>query len=279
MATAAVTFFKRPGEPTYKGKPMSEWLGMRDDALVSQAMANIGTNAIPVLIAWTAYEPTAFFRATLNTKNSFHRYMPDQIAAMLRRPYAKSCLAVEAFRYLGTNATQAVPALTRIMRNTNRPFASVHAVQALSYIGSDAFAPLLAQLADPNPRLRSYTVTAIGHMSGMGTNAAAAIPLLVKYTRDKDPTVGMHAALALGNLHLEPEKVVPELTLCLHSTNHPEVRQGALWGLKGYCTNAKTAVPLIIQSFTDPDASIRQKATNALKAIAPELLTNSVPAQ
>jgi hypothetical protein len=70
LPTAALVLAVRPEhEPSYDGRPLSEWLHVcscrkperptydeREKA--AQAIRHMGTNAIPTLLRWISYDPT-----------------------------------------------------------------------------------------------------------------------------------------------------------------------------------------------------------------------------
>jgi HEAT repeat protein len=82
------------------------------------------------------------------------------------------------------------------------------------------------------------------------------------------------AADALGKLHIEPKKVVPALTLLLQDTS-PAARYLAISGLGNFGTEARSAVPDITPFLESSDEGLRKAATDALRKIAPEVLTNA----
>lgn len=70
--------------------------------------------------------------------------------------------------------------------------------------------------------------------------------------------------------------VVPILATNLQDARQ-EIRLNALRALRGYGPNAATTVPNILKVLAEPDPVLRSAATNALRAIAPEALTNALP--
>src|SRR5437867_3615564 len=81
------------------------------------------------------------------------------------------------------------------------------------------------------------------------------------------------AADALGNLHIEPDTVVPALIRLLKD-NSKAARYLAVSGLGRFQSQARPAVPAINALLTDPEEGVREAATNALRKIVPEALTN-----
>ena len=140
----AVTALSWPSnsEPSYKGKKLSEWLGLhshwrfsewvdvkkadvvasnveiRREAQVVEAVQAIGTNAFPCLLRWISYE-TPWWRTwavrgsaklpSTVQRSRFCRWLCDDSDAEKRAD-----LAVEGFYILGPEALPAVKELTRI---------------------------------------------------------------------------------------------------------------------------------------------------------------------
>src|SRR5580765_3612893 len=140
-------------EPSYKGKPLSHWLAIcvRTDngpELLESAAAvrAIGTNAIPLLLKWLRYEPSALNGKLNAAVEKAAGAIGDSpvVDSLLNRGYHYSQCAVAGLSILGSNASPTIPQLVRMMYDTtNCPYSSRQALQALQTIGADAVPPLL----------------------------------------------------------------------------------------------------------------------------------------
>jgi HEAT repeat protein len=115
----------------------------------------------------------------------------------------------------------------------------------------------------------------------LSTEAAPSIPEL---TRSLNQTIAEHpdsmhkiigTARALGAIGKEG---LPPLLAA--TTNHPERRYARCWVLGAIGdmgTNARPAVPALLNLLNDQDSLIREEATNDLRRIAPEALWKAPP--
>ena len=219
IALTLLTRSRAPIEPEYQGCPLHHWVqtlnttnsGPESDA--QKAIDHIGTNALPFLVNWIAYDPhpTKVGRFTANLLvaipaarklGPIRRWVyPDQNQVALAE--SAKC----SFRVLGPRAAPAVPALASLLGPSKDPGVAPCAVDALCCIGPAAMPALINALTNGNPDARFWSATA---MTSMGTNARPAVPALIVCL--KAPAADRAAFLALGALKLEPELVVPALT-------------------------------------------------------------------
>src|SRR5262249_20059643 len=137
VAIGVVAFW--PGEPEvkepeYRGKKLTEWMrpyeqdyqwhgriwiSEEDQVVVDDAVRHMGTNALPWMLKWIAYEPTAW-------KAEFWRILsklPVNLTARLLPKHNYWELdgfridAAIAFKILGPEAAPAVPALSRMVKD------------------------------------------------------------------------------------------------------------------------------------------------------------------
>jgi HEAT repeat protein len=201
-------------EPRYQDKSLSEWIVLTEpksvetfaprDAQALEAVRRIGTNAIPWLLRWIRSEQ-------LQTNH----------------------LAIRGISLLRTNANLLVPELTRLVNDWKSSTAWSNAIPALETLGNDGFFPLLRAATNYNApsALRWKAVQSIGrlgsHMNGvgslamLGTNAAIAVPVLIRCLHDDDWRVAAEAASALGIYTIEPTLAVPALIASLQSRTNP----------------------------------------------------------
>src|SRR5882672_1047262 len=131
----AAVVWPREREPEYKGKRLSEWLGLyheqidvegvdfrselRDEA---EAVHHIGTNALPWLLRWVRYEPPAWRIKVYSFMNMMPRALQNDFL-MNRDPfrYQQYNLALTGFSILGERASPAVPELARLVNDPTAP--------------------------------------------------------------------------------------------------------------------------------------------------------------
>ncbi len=103
----------------------------------------------------------------------------------------------------------------------------------------------------------------------LGPRAKAAIPELTRVTDDSRPSIpARRAILALSCLG---EAAVPPLvSLITNETRHHELRLRALESMAWMGTNARAAVPALIQCLKDPDRGIRSLAASDLGQLKSE---------
>jgi hypothetical protein len=104
-----------------------------------------------------------------------------------------------------------------------------------------------------------------------------AVPALAQSLGDKNDTVVELSAITLGNLKTAPEIAVPAMTNHLRTPRMP-AQWWILRALGEFGEAARPAVPTLLPFLTDHDPRWREAAEEALRKIAPELLTtNSEP--
>jgi hypothetical protein len=268
-------------EPSYGGKTLCEWLEsgdlmakmvqngattVRDEAT---AVREIGTNAIPYLLEWIASPPPWKFKLDKFTNRFFGRPL---FGRRLLLDSWRADNAVWAFIVLGPKASAAIPDLTRMINTSNvKTFGiSLRSFTALQGIGMTTLPSLMAMMTNRQEKARDAAICIVGSMDA---NAFPAVPSLIQCLADKDEKVVKGAIRALGTLHLQPDLVVPALTNYLVHPQ-PNFRSDTEFALQQFGPAARPAVPLLKRLLTDSDAAVRYSATNALRKIAPEALTN-----
>jgi HEAT repeat protein len=233
-------------EPTFKHKSLTRWLetyaNAKPDSRAGRksrtAILAIGTNAVPTLVEMVA-------------SNDVHRQQ----------------LAANVFGVLGPLGAPAIPALTNLLMGTD-PVATVFAANSLGAIGVAALPALMDTLTNQNYNAAALAALAL---AALGTNATPAVPVFLQDLRNGDRSVRERAAEALGNLHLQPEVVVPALTNLLVERS-VTARCLALGSLAKFQGSARPSVPVILPLLDDPDDAVRLSATNALNEIDAALL-------
>ena len=249
----------RATQPTYLGRSLSYWVSdveilssrwptpLKDEA--KAAIAHIGTNAIPFLVKWMEGNGDGL---------------------------------IEAFQILGPRARSAIPDLVRLVTNQT-PQVSSAALQAQRPLTVPAHGPLMALGAigpDALPALLNILTNsivpgvrfgAVGALAQMGTNAAPAIPALLKYLDDENEMVVTAAVAALGTSGSGNHDVLAVLE---------RVSQGPQLALRSTALDAlenfgQQAVPAFVRALGDTNYGIASVAFHKLAFQSPEAITNS----
>lgn len=280
LSIAALVLAVRPEhEPSYDGRPLSEWLDVfccrkperptydeREKA--AQAIRRMGTNAIPTLLRWISYDPTPARQKALTLLRKLPRPLQPRF---LWERQTRAFETQAAFYTLGPAARSAIPELTRLATTSSSEDRVYLCSRALSYIGPEALPAMLAIISDPQCKARDDPIPMLFTFR---TEARAAVPFLVTCLDDKDDAVACAAAEVLGDLALSNSVVVPALAASLQSTNAAR-RAHAARGLAGFGREAETVAPQLQQFLTDPSQSTRDEVRRALEQIAPEVITNA----
>jgi HEAT repeat protein len=178
-----------PGEPSYQGKPLGEWLAMRqqDSGLATnavRALLQMGTNVIPALLARLAYTDPVFG-------------LDD---------YEVSMGAATGLVAMGAEAKPALPDLAALVDSEN-PDLAVRAMIATMGAGADAIPCLIKGLTNRAEVVRSEGVH---FLSDWGTafpeQRKAATPYVIPLLRDPDSNLRQAAADLLKEL--DPQAAV-----------------------------------------------------------------------
>jgi len=276
VVAGIVAFATRDDEPHYKGRSLSEWL--RADIAHSptpdgidpkDAVRAIGTNAIPALLEWLSYEPSGFSE----TARAFREKLsgpPD--SDLLTALQSRVFLAQQGFFILGPEARPAIPQLTTLAMASTNLQRLARFTGALACIGPESL-PAVASIITNGTVGQRWL--AVGILPALDPNALQALPILTRCLADHDTKVASMAVDVFHRLGLSSATLVPELISNLQNTN-PAVRAFAAEQLGRLGTAAVSAVPpLRSLTMLDPNQTARQKATNALLQIAPEVLTNA----
>lgn len=131
---------------------------------------------------------------------------------------------------------------------------------------------LVALLKDSNhDDVRYCSVFALRCLGPLASNA---LPSLLVCLKDRDATVQDDAVIALGEIHQQPERVVPILAQFL-KTNRSNifVHMDTLLALGKFGADAMPAVPAILDCVEDIDKDVKSAALRALNEIDPSAET------
>jgi HEAT repeat protein len=282
LPTAALVLAVRPEpEPSYDGRPLSEWLHVcsyrkpemptfeeREKAV--QAIRHIGTNTLPTLLRWISYDPSPARQKAL----ALLRQLPNGLQPrFLWERQTRSFETEAAFYTLGPAARSAIPELTRLATTSTSEYRVYSCSRALSHIGPEALPAMLAIISNPQGKARNYPIPMLNIFRA---EAGPAVPFLVACLEDKDDAVACAAAEVLGNLALSNSVAVPALATSLQSTNAAR-RIHAARALAEFGRAAEAIAPQLQRLLTDSSQSARDEARRALDQIAPEVVTNAPP--
>jgi len=182
LVLVGLAWFSRGPEPEYGGKKLSEWvetLGrhpLTQDEVCSEAIRQIGSNAIPSLLKWIRYEPPAW-RKRFGELCSFFGLESS------RRGDFLASGATMAFGRLGPQGAGAVRELSQLLNDPEAGSGAARAADALSDLKEAGLLALVASLTNPDVERRRIIVSQIG---SMGVAARPALPELVKLLGDPD---------------------------------------------------------------------------------------------
>ena len=174
-----------PGEPSYGGKRLGDWLKMKDlntgdfTPAARDAIQNLGTNAIPALLQRLTYSrpPYCFPKMDININ------------------------AASGFIALGEKATPALPQLLNLMDSSNEPVA-LAAMIASCGTGSNAMPFLIKGLSNQFPNVRNEAASLLTDSIGaqFPQQRKQAVPYFVKLLDDPDKDVRMNATNQLKEI-------------------------------------------------------------------------------
>ena len=119
----------------------------------------------------------------------------------------------------------------------------------------------------------------------IGPAATAALPEMIECLKDPDESTRAEAVLSVGEIHQEPDRVVPILMGFLneyeadqtHWSKHWNACYRAMQSRGDFGAQAKPAIPILIRLLNDQRPFIRAEATNSLKSIDPDAAANAGP--
>jgi HEAT repeat protein len=273
FALLAFAFWPGDAEPEYQGKKLSWWLSQRGYATIG-AVDAIGTNGLPSLVEWIAYEPPSWRGPALSAARWISpraaKWLDHNTLGKLQRQSA----AYWALTVLGPRAAPAIPDLMRLVTKSS-PNVARDALFVLNHIG-DAAVPMVLDIltnATAYPHIDSRDVG--GLLSGPVTNKTPLVPILVSCLSADNRQTAKNAVNMLGFLCAEPSLSVPALTNVL-SDGDINLRCQALWALGCFGAEARPAVPVLIKLYHSKDQWTQSAAEAALGDIAPDVLTNGM---
>jgi hypothetical protein len=200
--------------------------------------------------------------------------VPALLAAVADRGHRDRLRAVEALGILGPDASPAVPALVRVMKENGA--IGLGAAAALGRIGPPAreSADELRRALDaPDPQIRARAAIALWEV---GRDAETAVPVLVEALRGPTlrPGVVMARLPSVRTFTRTAAFPIPYQAVATSQAAVPAVppsfRCEIIEALGRMGTRASRAVPAVREAAKEADAATRKAAIEALKAIDPD---------
>jgi hypothetical protein len=133
---------------------------------------------------------------------------------------------------------------------------------------------LIKILSHPNEKCRQTAADCLGMI---GPTAEKAVPDLIERLADTNDEAVGGAAFALGRIHRQPEVVVPALLKALNGKHTNWTRSSILVGLSDFGPEAKAAIPVLLQLMKVVDPVTQGAIPNIIKSIDPTVIvTNEV---
>jgi hypothetical protein len=198
LAAAVILVALRSPEPTYQGKKLSFWieenriqsmlisqndeLAPRRTAEARAAILAIGTNGLPHLIAWMQYQPPSW-------GSRFMAWAPLRLqskvdfALLSQSRAARVEGALRAFEVLGTNAASAIPALARLVEDTQHMDRARLTALTLNRLGPEALPAMFHAWSNATPVDKPYLSAVIGSGLAQNFHSREQLPLLLPILR------------------------------------------------------------------------------------------------
>lgn len=286
--------FTIPREPTYQGKTLSEWIApfCRQTAKgldapggpehfeelqpARNAVRQIGTNAVPILIAKLNHRESAWHRTAreLSEKQPY-------VSLRLPDPYVSKIRAIRALANLGSGAEPAIPSLKAQLSDAAL---SQHAVYALSGIGTEGLRAMVEQYTNVPARQRIFMALMIVSPSSTyrGENAsypdyetnettvAVMIEGLSRVAQDRAFGFRIAAIQRLGKCGPQASNAVPVLVQILDEHNLM-TRSSTIRALGQIRSRPEIVIPVLTNLLSDPDPGTRMTAGSALREFGLEV--------
>jgi len=233
-----IRLFPTSHDPLYQGKPISDWLLSEDDTQPERILRQVGTNAVPCLLRMLRVKDSA---------------VKTNLMALLHQQH-----------FIHVNF---IPAGERNYR----------AALGFGILGPSAYAAVsnLADIYDQRISVESQCLTA-DSLGAIGPAATNAILALLKGLNSNDAPVRWNTIWALGQIHGEPDVVVPALTQTLHDPEW-KVRRNAAQALAAFGLDARNVIPTINELLQDTNTNVILAASTAMQTIDSAVAAKASP--
>jgi hypothetical protein len=202
-----VAWLLRDNEPQYRGRSLHHWVEILGDPelvydrspYATQALRHAGTNALPLLLKWAAYEvkpsPVKELADHLTRRNPSGYFVKAfRHWAMSRDNRANG--TVVAFGELGGIAEPAIPVLRELAGTSADQGCALRAVECLTAMGEPALPALLSLSTNSNTAVRVYVTVCLTHFG----NNPEVIAALARSLNDSDAFLAGFAAATLRSI-------------------------------------------------------------------------------
>lgn len=248
--------------PRFKGRSAAYWFRAYDsheqNSRIALAFRTMGSNAVPLLIAELEAPPSRIGEAFNSFQNLFRQWKTPYNERVLNRKAAAAYLLGE----MGEAARPATPTLETASTNS-MSFVATAARVALIKIRKESLTPYIELLRDRSDHKWYSSATLLG---AFGTNASAAVPLLLESLQRSDNQIQAGALMALGMIRSEPQACVAA-TIPFLTNADVALRRGAFFALLSFKGHARSASNEIAAGLSDTDPSIRIQALWAVNAV------------
>ena len=198
---------------------------------------------------------------------------PEDVAGLIREladsDYEVRRVAAQDLGYIGSAATDAVPALVETLRTDANGSVRQAAAGALAEIGASApeVVPALAEALGVG--WGGLSIAAAEALGAFGSEARDAVPALVKMMLDARAVGEYEAAVdALGGIGPDARDAVPALVDALDAGGtYRSLRSHAAEALGKIGPEAREAVAALVEALDDEWSTVRAAAAGALQHI------------
>ena len=261
-------------EPEYDGRPLGFWVQQQVPSSTNpllpvalsdegaNAVRQIGTNGLPMLIHWMSY-PERSLRERMFQWLSRKPVSPAVWNFAHPRSYRPD-FGILGIRALGPQARAAIPALVKLVGKKQDAQWAVLALCAIGPEGTAGLNEALERIDDGSAR--GNVLLQLQH--GIWPERQADVAPLLTGRLTGDPSAGarMSAAMVLRNFTNAAALVVPALARAMHDRDGG-VRFTAAESLGHFGAEASPAVPTLEAALSDENPTVRASATQALHLI------------
>ena len=245
-----------------------------------RTLARIGPEAaLPILIPYLSHREPAVRMWTAQTVGGFGAAAEPAAPTLMAMlgDHESRYLAIETLGRLGPASRPAIPRLIAMLDEPDPSWElRWRAVRVLGQNGPAARPALPklqtelagARLVEATGRYRDALATAIREIAGEGDPALVAYAeRLARALSSGDAWTRVEAARALAPLGSAAGPAVPALRRALRTDAQPKIRALAAEALAAVGPQARVALPDLEKALGDPDPSVRQGATRAIKSL------------
>lgn len=251
----------RPTVVTNSAGQREEYVSFRSQKELQAALRELGSNAVPTLIAILDHSESLITDAKAKTVRSPRapQSLKTRFAADLNTTHQELSFVREALGFIGHDALNAIPDLERILCDPNRTVTPWYAASALAELGINA-APVLERCLTNAPSDRHYFIE------------SAITRLYRKELTSSDLNARSVSAFALANARKPPFEIIVPLVELLDSPDREKRRRA----LNCLAQHLPTLAPSLVVAYravekqtTSDDPEMRRVATELLAELSP----------